>query len=142
MATATATASKAAANAKLGQSRAQVSQLQTFQWVGIDKRGVKIKGEYASKNATLVKAELRRQGINPQSVKAKGKPLFGSAGKAIKASDLDGSYFGNVEEAHLIIGGASHDLKNSAGVRLKGGALSFGMGVFVGFEWLDLSLKK
>jgi len=88
MATATATASKAAANAKLGQSRAQVSQLQTFQWVGIDKRGVKIKGEYASKNATLVKAELRRQGINPQSVKAKGKPLFGSAGKAIKAREI------------------------------------------------------
>ena len=88
MATATATASKAAANAKLGQARAQVSQLQTFNWVGIDKRGVKIKGEYASKNATLVKAELRRQGINPQSVKAKGKPLFGAAGKTIKAREI------------------------------------------------------
>ena len=85
MATATATANK---NAQLGQARAQVSQLQTFTWVGIDKRGVKIKGEYASKNATLVKAELRRQGINPQTVKPKGKPLFGAAGKTIKPRDI------------------------------------------------------
>jgi len=85
MATATATATK---NAALGQARAQISQMQSFQWVGIDKRGVKIKGEYAAKNATLVKAELRRQGINPQSVKLKGKPLFGSAGKTIKARDI------------------------------------------------------
>ena len=87
MATATATAPKTA-NAQVGQARAQISQMQTFHWVGIDKRGVKIKGEYAAKNATLVKAELRRQGINPQSVKLKGKSLFGAAGKTIKARDI------------------------------------------------------
>jgi len=87
MATATATAGKPSAT-QTGQARAQISQLQTFHWTGIDKRGVKIKGEYASKNATLVKAELRRQGINPQTVKLKGKPLFGSAGKTIKARDI------------------------------------------------------
>ncbi len=87
MATATATAGKASAT-QTGQARAQISQLQTFHWTGIDKRGVKIKGEYAAKNATLVKAELRRQGINPQTVKLKGKPLFGSAGKTIKARDI------------------------------------------------------
>jgi type IV pilus assembly protein PilC len=87
MATATATANKPS-TAQVGQARAQVSQLQTFQWVGLDKRGVKIKGEYAAKNATLVKAELRRQGINPQSVKPKSKPLFGAAGKTIKPRDI------------------------------------------------------
>src|ERR1700761_1598200 len=85
MATATA-ASRAAADR--GASRAQVSQLTTFAWSGTDKRGVKIKGEYAAKTAALVKAELRRQGINPLSVNAKGKPLFGSAGKTIKARDI------------------------------------------------------
>ena len=84
MATATATKNQAS----VAQARASVSQMQTFQWVGIDKRGVKIKGEYAAKNATLVKAELRRQGINPQTVKTKGKPLFGAAGKTIKARDI------------------------------------------------------
>ncbi len=85
MATATA---PSRATADRGAARAQVSQLITFKWVGTDKRGVKIKGEYAAKNATLVKGELRRQGINPTSVSAKGKPLFGAAGKTIKAREI------------------------------------------------------
>ena len=87
MATAT-TAAPPRTAADRGATRSQVSQLQTFNWVGTDKRGVKIKGEYAAKNASLVKAELRRQGINPTSVSLKGKPLFGSAGKTIKARDI------------------------------------------------------
>ncbi len=86
MATATATSKQTAA--QLGRTRAQVSQMQTFLWVGTDKRGTKMKGEHSSKNAILVKAELRRQGINPLSVKPKGKPLFGAAGKTIKARDI------------------------------------------------------
>jgi type IV pilus assembly protein PilC len=85
MATATATSKS---TAQVGRARAQISQLQTFHWVGTDKRGVKIKGEYQSKNPTLVRAELRRQGINPSSVKLKGKPLFGSAGKRITAREI------------------------------------------------------
>jgi type IV pilus assembly protein PilC len=87
MATAAATA-RTPSTAARGATRAQVSQLQTFTWVGTDKRGVKIKGEYAAKNASMVKAELRRQGINPTSVGVKGRPLFGAAGKTIKARDI------------------------------------------------------
>jgi type IV pilus assembly protein PilC len=87
MATATAT-SRANVVADRGKARAQVSQLTTYAWTGTDKRGVKMKGDYAAKNASLVKAELRRQGINPLSVKLKGKPLFGSEGKTIKARDI------------------------------------------------------
>ncbi|MGH8040553.1 MAG: type II secretion system F family protein [Rudaea sp.] len=87
MATATAT-SRAAAIADRGKARSQVSQLTTYTWVGTDKRGVKMKGDYAAKNASMVKAELRRQGLNPTSVKPKGKPLFGSTGKSIKARDI------------------------------------------------------
>ena len=87
MATATsATPTRAAADR--GAARAQVSLLTTFVWTGTDKRGTKMKGEYAAKTAALVKAELRRQGINPISVAAKRKPLFGSAGKAIKTRDI------------------------------------------------------
>ena len=85
MATATAT-NKAAVSR--GRARAEVNQLQTFVWIGTDKRGTKIKGEYAAKNASLVKAELRRQGINPTTVKSKPKPLFGSAGRTISARDI------------------------------------------------------
>jgi len=87
MATATA-AVKARAAADRGKARAQISEMQVFTWVGIDKRGIKIKGEQLSKNASLVKADLRKQGINPQVVKAKPKPLFGKAGKAIKGRDI------------------------------------------------------
>jgi type IV pilus assembly protein PilC len=88
MATATATAARAGIKPNVGKARAQVSQMQTFTWVGIDKRGVKIKGEQVSKNASLVKAALRQQGINPQTVKAKAKPLFGKSGKTIKGRDI------------------------------------------------------
>jgi type IV pilus assembly protein PilC len=88
MATATATAARAGVKPNVGKARAQISQMQTFTWVGIDKRGVKIKGEQVSKNASLVKAALRQQGINPQSVKAKARPLFGKSGKSIKGRDI------------------------------------------------------
>ncbi|TBR14692.1 MAG: type II secretion system F family protein [Lysobacter sp.] len=67
---------------------ARTDGLQIFTWVGKDRRGIVMKGEQSAKNINLVKAELRRQGITPQTVKAKGKPLFGAAGKAIAAKDI------------------------------------------------------
>ncbi len=63
-------------------------ELQPFVWEGTDKRGVKMKGEQLAKNANLLRAELRRQGINPGQVKVKPKPLFGSAGKPVNAKDI------------------------------------------------------
>ena len=62
--------------------------LDTFVWEGTDKRGIKMKGEQQSKNANLLRAELRRQGITPNIVKPKTKPLFGAAGKKISARDI------------------------------------------------------
>jgi type IV pilus assembly protein PilC len=62
--------------------------LQPFVWKGTDKRGQTMGGETLAKNANLLKAELRRQGITPTVVKAKPKPLFGKAGKAITARDV------------------------------------------------------
>ena len=53
----------ATATAKTGApSRSQISQMQTFVWSGKDKRGIVIKGETQSKNANLLKADLRKQG--------------------------------------------------------------------------------
>lgn len=64
------------------------SLLQPFVWSGTDKRGIKMKGEQMARNANLLRAELRKQGITPQVVKAKPKPLFGSAGKPVTPKDI------------------------------------------------------
>ena len=74
--------------AELGAARAEISRLTTYAWEALDKRGQKMRGEMQAKNASLVKAELRRQGMNPQAVKEKAKPLFGAAGSTIKARDI------------------------------------------------------
>ena len=62
--------------------------LDTFVWEGTDKRGVKMKGEQQAKNVNMLRAELRRLGIQPSVVKTKPKPLFGSAGKKITPKDI------------------------------------------------------
>ncbi|MCJ0825701.1 type II secretion system F family protein [Luteimonas sp. 50] len=66
----------------------QLEPLKAFVWEGTDKRGTKMKGEAAAKSENFVRADLRRQGINPTMVKAKPKPLFGSAGKRVTAKDI------------------------------------------------------
>lgn len=58
-----------------------------FVWEGTDRKGGKIKGELAGANPMLVKAQLRKQGINPTKVRKKGISLFG-AGKKIKPMDI------------------------------------------------------
>ena len=62
--------------------------MQIYQWEGTDKRGTKMKGESTSKSANFVRAELRKQGINPTVVREKKKPMFGSAGKRISALEI------------------------------------------------------
>jgi type IV pilus assembly protein PilC len=59
-----------------------------FLWQGRDKRGTKLKGQQIATNPNLVRAELRRQGINPISVKKKPKPFLAGAGSRISAKDI------------------------------------------------------
>ena len=63
-------------------------ELKLFVWEGTDKRGVKMKGEQPAKSENFVRAELRRLGITPTSVKPKPKPLFGGAGKRVTPGDI------------------------------------------------------
>ena len=72
----------------IGTARASVGALVMYDWTALDKRGKRMKGEMQAKNAALVKAELRRQGMNPQTVREKSKPLFGAAGKAVKPREV------------------------------------------------------
>jgi len=72
----------------IGTARASVGALVMYDWVALDKRGKRMKGQMQAKNAALVKAELRRQGMNPQSVREKSKPLFGAAGKTVKPREI------------------------------------------------------
>lgn len=81
------TATKTAARQAAKPTRDGVT-LPVFVWEGTDKRGKKMKGEQRARNANLLRAELRRQGIQPGKVKPKPKPLFGSAGKPVSPKDV------------------------------------------------------
>ena len=57
-----------------------LKQLEMFLWTGTDKRGVKVKGQTRGNNPSLIKAELRKQGIKPIIVK-KQSALFKKTAK-------------------------------------------------------------
>ncbi|MDF1644101.1 MAG: type II secretion system F family protein [Pseudomonadales bacterium] len=61
---------------------------QTFTWTGKDRNGNKTSGEMDGMSVSLVKAQLRKQGVLPTKVKKKAKPLFGARKKAIKPMDI------------------------------------------------------
>ncbi|RMV73025.1 type II secretion system F family protein [Pseudomonas coronafaciens] len=58
-----------------------------FIWEGVDKKGTKTSGELSGHNLALVKAQLRKQGINPTKVRKKSASIFGK-GKKIKPLDI------------------------------------------------------
>jgi len=59
-----------------------------FVWEGVDKHGKRVKGEMSGQNDALIKAQLRRQGVNPLKVKKKPKPLLGGGGGKITSKDI------------------------------------------------------
>ncbi|OZC37946.1 type II secretion system protein F [Marinobacter vinifirmus] len=56
-------------------------RLESYVWEGKDRKGNKTKGEIMGSNLALVKAQLRKQGVIPDKVKKKPKPLFGGSKK-------------------------------------------------------------
>lgn len=64
------------------------AKLDTFTWEGTDRAGKRIKGEMPGASDVLVKAALRRQGVNPLKVRKKPKPLFGGRKKKITTKDI------------------------------------------------------
>ncbi|CAD5375582.1 Type 4 fimbrial assembly protein PilC [Pseudomonas sp. OF001] len=66
---------------------AKAIQNSPFLWEGIDRKGTKIKGEINGPNTAAIKAQLRKQGINPIKVRKKPRSLLGR-GKPIKPMDV------------------------------------------------------
>lgn len=58
-----------------------------FKWEGKDRRGAVVSGVINGQNPALIKAQLRKQGINPTKVRKQSSLSFG-AGKKIKPMDI------------------------------------------------------
>ena len=69
-------------------SNKQEKSNDTFQWVGVSAKGKKLEGELSGSSISLVKAQLRKQGITPSKVKRKQKSLFSSRVQKITAKDI------------------------------------------------------
>ena len=72
----------------MAQAAAKAVKTETFVFTGKDRRGNATKGEIQSESVTLAKAQLRRQGVTPQVVRKKPKPLFGERKKPITPGDI------------------------------------------------------
>lgn len=65
----------------------KAAKISTYAWEGTDRKGSKVTGELSGQNPALVKAQLRKQGINPGKVRKKSVSWL-SLGKRIKAQDI------------------------------------------------------
>ncbi|MCG8392689.1 MAG: type II secretion system F family protein [Pseudomonadales bacterium] len=68
-------------------TKAATEKNATFVYEGVDRKGSKIKGEITGKGPALVRAELRRQGINAKKVTKKREVSLGGK-KKIKPLDI------------------------------------------------------
>jgi type IV pilus assembly protein PilC len=59
-----------------------------YVWEGTDKKGSRITGETRATNVAMVRADLRRQGVNPLKIRKKTASIFGSGKKKIKSGDI------------------------------------------------------
>lgn len=59
-----------------------------YSWEGTDKKGLRISGESRATNIALVRADLRRQGINPLKIRKKATSIFTSRKKKITSGDI------------------------------------------------------
>lgn len=70
----------------------KTKKLQSFEWEGTNRKGQKVKGETSGANLATVKAQLRKQGVQPGKVKKKSTPLF-SLGGSKKITSIDITFF-------------------------------------------------
>ncbi|WP_290623075.1 type II secretion system F family protein [Kangiella sp.] len=68
-------------------TKAKQTKLKNFQWSGVNKQGVKIKGKISAENQDAVKQQLLKQGITPKTINAE-LFSFGAGKKPIKPVDI------------------------------------------------------
>ena len=62
-------------------------KVSVYTWEGVDRKGTKVSGELSGHSLPLIKAQLRKQGVNPTKVRKKSVSMF-SKGKKIKPLDI------------------------------------------------------
>ena len=65
----------------------KAAKISVYAWEGTDRKGTRMTGELSGQNPALIKAQLRKQGINPGKVRKKSTSMF-NLGKRIKAHDI------------------------------------------------------
>ena len=65
-----------------------IEKSHVFAWEGLDRKGNRVKGETRASNLTVVRADLRRQGVSPTKVRKRADALFTLGKKAIKSADI------------------------------------------------------
>ena len=65
-----------------------LKQPEVFIWTGTDKRGVRVKGQTRGSNPTIIKADLRKQGITPLTIKKQSSLFSQQKKKKITAKDI------------------------------------------------------
>ena len=67
----------------------KAEMMPTFAYDGVDRKGIKIKGELPARNMALAKVTLRKQGINITNIREKRKnPLEGLMKKRVNTLDI------------------------------------------------------
>jgi len=80
-------AEAAAATAKKAIKKVTAAKEFTFSWEATDRKGAKIKGSSIGPSEALIKSQLRKQGLNPITVKKKSSFKLGGGGK-IESQDV------------------------------------------------------
>lgn len=74
------------------KAKSKTPKVASFNWEGKDKKGNTVKGEISGSSMTVVRAELRKQGIQVKKVRKKAQPLFSSS-RQKKITPLDIALF-------------------------------------------------
>lgn len=59
-----------------------------YAWEGVDRRGTRVKGDSRAASVAMVRADLRRQGVNPLKVRKKSQLVIGATKRRITTADI------------------------------------------------------